>query len=139
MEILIGSLLTLTIIITNNLVLRNPVKKVMNTKIRFSQSNTQVLMSDLLNYENEMLHEETQRQSKKFIQQSYIRVVIVEDNAYWIKDNALYVADIVDGMVDRESSKRVDTINMDSVELEKTMTIVEKLREGLDEDSGTGK
>lgn len=139
MEILLGSLLTLTIIMTNNLVLRKPVKKVMNTKIRFSQSNTQALMSDLLSYENEILHEEAPRQSKKFIQQSYIRVVIAEDNAYWIKDNALYVADIVDGMVDRESSKRVDTINMDSVELEKTMTIVEKLREGLDEDSGTGK
>jgi hypothetical protein len=76
------------------------------------------------------------RQSNNFMKDSYTRVLILDDNAYWIKDQALYTAEIMDGMVNKETTRRVDTMTMDKVELDKTMFIVEKLREGLDSDSG---
>jgi hypothetical protein len=79
-------------------------------------------------------------QSSKFVEDSYIRVVIVESSAYWIKDQALYTADVSEGAVDKSTTRRVDTMAMDKVQLDKTLFIVEKLREGLNNDrGGTGK
>jgi hypothetical protein len=139
MEVLVGALLALGIIITTNLVLRDPVKKLGNGVLRYSQSHIYSLMSPVIDYlpTDKEIHQ-VKRQSKAHLEKSYVRVVIAEDQAYWIKDNALFTAEVVEGFVDKESTRRVDTMRMDSVELEKTMAIVEKLREGLDEDSGAG-
>lgn len=139
MEVVLGALLATAIIVVSGVVLRAPAKSAMNSTLKFSQARSYMLMSTVEQY-GDIVHEpEPKNQSRNYIKSSYVRVVISEDNAYWIKDNALFVAQVVDGMVDKESQRRVDTMGMDSVELEKTMVIVEKLREGLDEDSGTGK
>jgi hypothetical protein len=55
--------------------------------------------------------------------------MIVENEAYWIKDNQLYVADFDNGNINSDSTREVDTMAMSAVELEKTMFIVEKLSE----------
>lgn len=139
MEVILGAVLALGIILLNNLVLRKPLEQAVKTKLQYTQSRVEMLMSPFKPYMSSVEgFEKPQRQSTDVIKKSYVRVVIAENSAYWIKDNALYVAEVIDGFVDKESTRRVDTINMDSVELEKTMAIVEKLREGLDEDSGTG-
>jgi hypothetical protein len=59
-----------------------------------------------------------------------INVAIVEGKAYWIDDNTFYQADIVNDVIDRETSKPVDTINMTLYELNKMMFIVDHLNEG---------
>ena len=138
MEFVLGSLITLGIVVTGNLVLRKPLREATETKLRYSQTHIYSLMTPLLDYVPATPKEAGPKQSLKYIQSSYIRVVIVDDSAYWIKDNALYTAEVVDGTVSKESSRRVDTMSMDKVELDQTMYIVEKLREGLDEDSSTG-
>lgn len=138
MEFVLGSLITLGIVVTGNLVLRKPLREATESKLRYSQTHIYSLMTPLLDYVPATPAEAGPKQSLKYIQSSYIRVVIVDDSAYWIKDNALYTAEVVDGMVSKESSRRVDTMSMDKVELDQTMYIVEKLREGLDEDSSTG-
>ncbi len=65
-----------------------------------------------------------------------MRVIIIEGNAYWIVDQTLYTAKIIDGSVDNETTKKVDTMTMDDVQLEKTQFIVQKLTEGKGNDSG---
>ena len=96
-------------------------------------------MAPLLDYVPKEIHKK-ETQARKYMKQAWVRVVILDDNAYWIKDNALYVAELVDGAVDKESTKRVDTMSMNKVELDKTMFVVEKLREGRgDENSSSGK
>jgi hypothetical protein len=65
-----------------------------------------------------------------------VRVIIIEGEAYWIVDQTLYVANIVDGLVDNDTTKKVDTMAMDTVQLEKTQFIVQKLTEGKGNDSG---
>lgn len=65
-----------------------------------------------------------------------VRVIIIEGKAYWIVQQTLYVAEIVDGMVDNDTTKKVDTMTMDNVQLEKTQFIVQKLTEGKGNDSG---
>lgn len=69
-------------------------------------------------------------QSYKHYSQSHFKVMFIEDKAYWIKDNAFYVANVVDGFIDPESTETVDIMGMDKVQLDKMMFIVETLTEG---------
>jgi hypothetical protein len=67
-----------------------------------------------------------------------IKVIIIDNSAYWIKDNTFYTAYLsVDGTVDKNTTRTVDTMTMDSVELERMLFIMDKLREGLNNDSGS--
>jgi hypothetical protein len=66
----------------------------------------------------------------------YTRVVFVENSAYWIKNNTLFVADFHDGMVDEETTRQVDTMGMNEVELKKVISIVDALTEGQKNDRG---
>lgn len=63
-----------------------------------------------------------------------VRVLMTETNAYWIANNALHTAEIVDGSVVESSTKKVDMMGMDKVELEEMIFIVEKLTEGKSND-----
>ena len=69
------------------------------------------------------------KQSNKYLEKDMTKIMIVEDRAYWIKDNQLYMAKVKDGKIDNYSTQQVDTMAMDSVELERTMFVVEKLTE----------
>lgn len=72
-------------------------------------------------------------QSTNYVKNVYMKIMVVKNKAYWIKDNRFIVADIVDGEVQKENAKEVDTMNMDKVELDEMLFIVEKLREGEDD------
>ena len=137
MEFLFGAITTLAVFISANLILRNSAMAAQRAQIRYSQSHVQKLISPILEYVPDEPEEKIPRQSNNFVKDSYTRVIILDDNAYWIKDQALYTAEIFDGMVNKETTRRVDTMAMNKVELDKTMFIVEKLREGLDNDSSS--
>jgi len=64
-----------------------------------------------------------------------VKVIIVEDTAYWIKDNAFYTAPMVDNLINKDYAIQVDTSNMDKVQLDKMLFILDKLREGISNDS----
>jgi hypothetical protein len=64
-----------------------------------------------------------------------IRVIILDNNAYWIKDNMFYKAPLVNELIDKESAEQVDTMGMDKVQLDKMLFIMDRLREGIGDDS----
>jgi hypothetical protein len=66
----------------------------------------------------------------------YVRVMVVDDQAYWIKDNTFFTADMVDDNLDNDSTRTVDTMGMDEVQLKKMIFIVDKLTEGTSNDRG---
>lgn len=137
MEYILGSAITLVSIVILNRLLRSSLKE-NKLNVKISQSYLYKLMSDYDNRENNKSFAETQ--SFKHIKNQYVRIMIVDTEAYWIRNNQLYVADFIDGEIDTESTKEVDTIAMDPVELKKTMFVVEKLTEGETDDlSGSGK
>ena len=74
-------------------------------------------------------------QSKIRQEKENVRVIIVEDTAYWIKDNAFYTAPMVDNLINKDYAIQVDTSNMDKVQLDKMLFILDKLREGISNDS----
>ena len=81
----------------------------------------------------------TKTQSKKHQEESNVKVIIVGNQAYWIKNNIFYKAPLVDQLIDKESAERVDTTDMDKVQLDQMLFIVDKLREGTSDDSrGSG-
>ncbi len=63
----------------------------------------------------------------------------MDDQAYWIKDNTFYTADMVQGTVDKETTRIVDTMTMNKVQLDKMIFIIDRLREeAFDDRWGSG-
>ena len=78
-------------------------------------------------------------QSRKYHEKMNIKVIIVDQNAYWVKDNIFYTAPMINENIDNELAQEVDTMSMDKVQLEQMLFIMDKLREGNNDDSrGSG-
>jgi hypothetical protein len=77
-------------------------------------------------------------QSEKHIQKNMLRVVISEDRAYWILGNVFYTANAIDGRVDENTAKPLDVENMSRIELDKMLSILDDLKQGVGpDDSGS--
>ena len=139
MKYFIGGFVTfISLLIINRLsilILKNINKK--NTNIFYRQSHIHKMISNFIIQEKQNKVSPL-TQSIKRNRENTIKVIIIDDAAYWIKDNTFYTA-VVDeyGVVDKETTRIVDTMTMNSVELDKMLFIMDKLREGLDNDSGS--
>ncbi len=125
----IGTTVTILLIFYIAL-LRNKINKQKN--IIVSQSMLQHRYSTRKNNSRKL---KTRTQSKNHYDKTNVRVIILDNNAYWIKDNIFYKAPMVDQMIDKDSAEQVDTIHMDKVQLDKMLFIMDKLREGINDDS----
>jgi len=76
-------------------------------------------------------------QSLNYQRKINVKVIILDNYAYWIKENQFYKAEMVNNLIDPDTTTTVDTIGMDSIQLDKMLFIMDKLREGLDNDSGS--
>jgi hypothetical protein len=103
--------------------------------IRYSQSHIYEIIRDYIPLSS-FDKREIKTQSRNHQNSIYTRVVFAGDQAYWIKDNTLFVADMEEGLVNEETTRQVDTMAMDSVQLKKVVSIVEALTEGRKNDSG---
>jgi hypothetical protein len=82
---------------------------------------------------------EVNRQSTKHDKNVNIRVIIMDNQAYWIKDNVFYTAELNHGIVDKDTTKEVDTMTMNKVQLDKMIFIIDRLREeAFDDRWGSG-
>lgn len=104
--------------------------------IRYSQSHVHTLISPLL---PKIQTFKAIKKSQSLLHESRfsIKVIIMDNQAYWIKDSIFYMADMSNnGEVDKDTTRRVDTMTMDKVQLDKMMFIIDRLREGTFDDSG---
>lgn len=128
MEYILGSLSTLIVVFFANMMARKKEKESRKLSVEFSQSYGWDLLKKYI-IEEEVINLKPESQSEKFIAKQYVRIVIVENEAYWIANNQLYVADYKDGIVDEDSTREVDTFSMGKDDIKKTMSIVERLTE----------
>jgi hypothetical protein len=137
MEYFLGALLTiLTFIFAVRLLSKN-VDKHRAPSITYTQSYTHDLIRPLLPPGGLTgAYKPLVSQAQKHQDKTNIRILFVDDRAYWIKDNQFMVAETENGMVVNDTSARVDTMAMDSVELDKMVFIVGKLTEGINNDRG---
>jgi hypothetical protein len=139
MEYFVGAAITmLAYLIARKFIRKELEEKEDALKITYNQSHIYEMMAPYLKY-SPPLEEFVPRQSDNFLQNAYMKVMIVKDKAYWIKDNVFYVADVVQGQVAKAEARKVDTMAMSKVELEEMMFIVEKLREDNNDNRGSGK
>jgi len=136
MEYLLGSLITLLTILIVNLSILKKVKPNSKLKILYSQSFIHSTLMPFLPTNDELKMQAIKKtQSRIHTNNNTMRVLFIEDKAYWIKQNTFYSADVVNGLVDETTTSKVDIMGMDKVQLEEMSFIVEKLTEGIDDEN----
>jgi lipopolysaccharide export LptBFGC system permease protein LptF len=137
MEFLFGFVVAFAtlLFIKRFLITDNVLESKMLSRIKYSQSHIFSLIAPSIPY-MPVTRSFTPTQAFLNDQKNNQRVILTEDRAYWIKDNTFYEAQLVDGEVDKNTTKVVDTLAMDKVELDKMAFIVQKLTEGTRNDFG---
>ncbi len=138
MEFLIGSAVTMIVYVITQRIVRKSFGEEKKTDLKYSQSHIYSIVKPYLEFSDFGLAPEN-TQSVKYLKQAYMKVMIVKNKAYWIKNNTFYTAEVVGGQVQKETTKEVDTMAMSKVELGEMLFIVEKLREESDDNRGSGK
>ena len=70
--------------------------------------------------------EETENTNEE---KGFIRVAIVEDKAYWIIENTLWQAQVVDGEIMKDDARPIDAFDIDYKELNKMMNILDHMQD----------
>lgn len=78
-------------------------------------------------------------QSKNYRESNMVRVLIVGNRAYWVKDNIFYVADADGDAPIPETAEPVDTSQMSKKDIEKMLFILDNLKDGNIDDSGSSR
>jgi hypothetical protein len=129
MEYLFGAIVTATtIFFTYRWFVKTAVPR-KSIKIAVSQSRTNELFKKIF-MPDQSFPKATSQAMKDFDAKS-TRVLIIDNEAYWIKNNTVFMAEVINGEVEKETTREVDTMAMDKVQLKKMIFIVEKLKEGL--------
>jgi len=68
-------------------------------------------------------------QAKNFVSERMFKVIEIDGKAYWVKNNTFFMADMIEGKINHDSIKEVDTMNMSKKDLDKMMFIVDKLKD----------
>ena len=111
-------------------------ESIYNFKIKYSQSHLYLVVKPLLPPMSEINERKSKAtQSKTYMKKHRVRVLIIDEKAYWKKNNILYVADVNDSEIDKDNAHAVDIMGMDRVELDKMLFIVDQLSEGNEDDS----
>lgn len=138
MEYLLGSFTTFALLIFFSMLFKNSINKnnINKNSIKYSQSHIfmhiKPLLPDMSN-----IKKIKNTQSLDYEKKINVKIIILDNYAYWIKENQFYKAEIVNNLIDPDTTTTVDTIGMDSIQLDKMLFIMDKLREGLDNDSGS--
>ena len=77
-------------------------------------------------------------QSQRHIQKNMLRVVIEKGRAYWILNNVFYTANAINGRVDEKTIKPLDIENMSAKELNKMLSILDDLKQGVGPNDSSG-
>jgi hypothetical protein len=133
-EYIVGACLGILFMIVNNYRMQKTFKEKPST-FKYSQSHIYEIVRPLLPLFPEK-HKNKNTQSYKYEEKFNVKVIIIANNAYWIKDNVFYTAKIDDDGIDKDSTTVVDIMGMDRVELDKMLFIMDQLRDGESDDSG---
>jgi hypothetical protein len=134
MSYFVGAMTTLIVFFAATKFVMNtsPIKK--NTGIVYRQSHIHEIVRPILPL-IEAYREPPiiNRQSKNHENKINVKVIIVNDIAYWIKDSAFYMAPMDGFFIDKDRASVVDTMGMDKVELDKMLFIMDELRKDTEQ------
>ena len=128
MQYLIASGLTLVVSWAILIVIK---KK--NNKKYLSSPYRQSDMHEILKYFFSLNVKEKDKplsQFQKRLDESMLKVIVVENKAYWVLNNVFYVADAFENQVNPETAKPVDVEDMSRPDMEKLLFILDSLKDG---------
>jgi hypothetical protein len=135
MEYFLGSAITMLAMFVTTRLISSRNFKVKDNPFRYSQSHIHTLIMPLVpelkRYKNKSV-----TQSSKHEERTNVRVVIFDNKAYFVKEGTFFCAEMDGQYIDSASTKVVDTIGMDKVQLDKMLFIMDQLRDGKKNDSG---
>jgi hypothetical protein len=66
-----------------------------------------------------------------------IKIIVIDNKAYWVKDNVFYFAETDSGDIIDVTAKPVDISSMSKQDIDKMLFILDNLRKGKKDDSGS--
>lgn len=114
---------------------RYKVLKTLNN-VRYSQSDIhQRILEIVPKKTNNKI--EIESQSAKHAASTMIKIIVIENKAYWVKDNIFYFADTSNGNIVDVTAKPVDISSMSKQDMDKMLFILDNLRKGKKDDSSS--
>jgi len=127
----------LTLIVFSSIIIvMNKKRKKSFSKILYRQSDMHNILKDFF-FKDIFDDKVITSQSKIWKEKQTTRVVIIDQRAYWVSNNMFYVGDTVDGKVRPETGKPLDTTKMSKREVDKMLFILDNLKNGKINDSGS--
>jgi hypothetical protein len=80
---------------------------------------------------------EIESQSVKHAASTMIKIIVIDSKAYWIKDNIFYSAETRSGDIVEHTTKPVNVSTMSKKDMDKMLFILDNLRKGKNDDSGS--
>jgi len=99
-----------------------------------SQSGNHVMMKKF--FSKDVGSNAFSSQIEKRRETSRIKVIIIEEKAYWVSENIFYVAEAVDGEPRLETATPINTESMSKDDMDKMLFILDSLRTEKDNDRG---
>ena len=118
------------------IIIMNKKRKKSFSKIVYRQSDMHNILKDFF-FKDIFDDKIVTSQSKIWKEKQTTRVVIIDQRAYWVSNNMFYVGDTVDGKVKPETGKPLDTTKMSKREVDKMLFILDNLKNGKLNDSGS--
>jgi hypothetical protein len=81
--------------------------------------------------------EKIESQSAKHAANTMIKIIVIDSKAYWVKDNVFYSADTDNGDIVSPTAEPVDISTMSKKDIDKMLFILDNLRKGIQNDSGS--
>lgn len=82
-------------------------------------------------------NEEPISQLTKRKEKNMTKVIFVDNQAYWVSENTFFVAESVNGEIQRQTARPVNTNGLSKVDLNKMLFILDSLKNGSKNDSGS--
>jgi hypothetical protein len=102
--------------------------------IAYSQSSIHLMIKDFLPKD---LYKKPRRESQmsKHIEENTVKIIFIEDKAYWVNNNIFYCAEAVGNSIDIDTTEPVDTTSMSKKDIDKMLFILDNLKNGSSDDS----
>jgi hypothetical protein len=134
--IYVYSILLTTVAFSCILIIINKKRKKSFNRVLYRQSDMHNILKDFFfkDIDNDKVF---MSQSKIWKEKQTTKVVILDQKAYWISNNIFYVGEAVNGKVKPETGEPLDTSNMSKREIDKMLFILDNLKNGKLNDSGS--
>ena len=122
-------------------IIRFSVKKNIKSfgKIRYSQTSIHERTKHFI---PKNIHQKSERisQAMKHVEEHMVKIIVIDNKAYWVKQNIFYTAETENGNVIPETVRPVDTTDMSKKDIDKMLFILDNLGKGKrrDDSSSSG-